>query len=274
MGDSLTRYQYLNFIGFLHTGQWASRKPSLESAKGWDGFAVKFSWDLSMKISNLRFGGYEICDCYRDEKHTIEIPLSEAQRYHNNVLGMKENRHYFDPIQNISVKYFWWTGYPFLMSAIPKITDFEDIDFNFRDQLLHNFSATYEHRYDTVESFLMEQIKPRNPDILIINMGMWQDSPALKALNENPKNFADAMKAAAKVPIWKTTTPLVKSSKSLDVEATMIALKNESLIFLDAYEILKPFSVGDEVYEDPCHFKPPMYALVNKHMLLLFEEIL
>ena len=34
VGDSLTRYQYLNLVNFLATGHWTSAKPSMTWEKG------------------------------------------------------------------------------------------------------------------------------------------------------------------------------------------------------------------------------------------------
>jgi len=90
MGDSITRYQYLNFIGFLHTAQWVSRPPYIESERAWNKRVG--DWVGFMKMSNLRFGGYEICDCYRDSHNPIPIEYTEEQMIDNWIPGMKENR--------------------------------------------------------------------------------------------------------------------------------------------------------------------------------------
>jgi hypothetical protein len=72
IGDSLTRFQYLNLINALHTGSWQTIRPSIVS-----GANVWVNWKSFHLSTNVRFGCNEICDCYRD-----------AVNY------FKENRHY------------------------------------------------------------------------------------------------------------------------------------------------------------------------------------
>ena len=106
-------------------------------------------------------------------------------------------------------------------------------------------------------------------------MGLWHSSPELKAMNDNPIKFADNLKLSSKWPIWKTTRPIRGvEGPGLDNTTTMTILKKQSITFLDAYEILKPFRMENDMYDDHCHFKPFIYALLNKHMLLLFEQLL
>ena len=61
IGDSLTRYQYLNLVHYLATGQWSSPHPANEREgdhKDWNSF---------YETTNARLGGREICDCYRKD---------------------------------------------------------------------------------------------------------------------------------------------------------------------------------------------------------------
>ncbi len=63
IGDSLSRYQYLNLVNFLEHGTWVTDpthlKPS-ENEHKFDGGRVEF-----YQITNQRLGWHEICDCYR-----------------------------------------------------------------------------------------------------------------------------------------------------------------------------------------------------------------
>lgn len=67
MGDSMTRYQYLNLAHFLATGNWTSDKamPNENERKfpGWTDF---------YQLTNQRMQGYEICDCQRANEIIIE----------------------------------------------------------------------------------------------------------------------------------------------------------------------------------------------------------
>ena len=61
VGDSLTRYQYLNLIYFLVHGVWgASGYPPNENEKKYN------NWTQFYQLTNERMGGHEICDCFRN----------------------------------------------------------------------------------------------------------------------------------------------------------------------------------------------------------------
>jgi len=69
MGDSLTRYQYLNFIQWLRRGNWTTPVPRLEHPGDWiapdfdhwNFFYAKSSGVLSAPADGIM----EYCDCYR-----------------------------------------------------------------------------------------------------------------------------------------------------------------------------------------------------------------
>ena len=62
IGDSLTRYQYLNLAYFLETGDWlASSDLPNENEKRFT------SWNHFYQVTNERMGGHEICDCFRSD---------------------------------------------------------------------------------------------------------------------------------------------------------------------------------------------------------------
>lgn len=84
IGDSLTRYQYLNLVYFLETGMWRSEEPenSLENKHS--------SWNDFYATTNQRLAGHEICDCFRGVTSAIE------------------NRYYIDG--SSQVKYFQMFG--------------------------------------------------------------------------------------------------------------------------------------------------------------------
>jgi len=279
IGDSLMRYQYLNFIGFLHTAQWISRPTHIEYEKAWGD-----DWERYLKISTLRFGGYEICDCYRNPGNPLSREYTEAQLKGNFVPGMKENRHYYDPMYNISIKFFFYTGFPFFMSKMPSHEDFINMDSSSDWWLFQGLSVpTFEFRYDMLDPFLSNQIMPRLPDVLFLNLGTWMESPVLAEINKNPKAFIDIFKKSAKFPIWKTTTAYLvdidhmESRSRVDEPKTLQAIRDENVLVFDAFQITRPFSADKKNYDDTFHFQPHVYAVLNKHFLSfltsIFDEI-
>jgi hypothetical protein len=69
MGDSVTRYQYLNLVHFLEHGIWNS-----DSSKPNENGHKFGSWNEFLRTTNQRLGGHEICDCHRlDSRDTNAI---------------------------------------------------------------------------------------------------------------------------------------------------------------------------------------------------------
>jgi hypothetical protein len=64
IGDSLTRYQYLNLVHFLEHGTWITDASNLMPSENEHTFG---NWTNFYKITNQRVRGHEICDCHRIE---------------------------------------------------------------------------------------------------------------------------------------------------------------------------------------------------------------
>ncbi len=127
VGDSLTRYQYLNLVQFLENGQWWNPDPQLECEFQWGGGERSSSWPLFYNVgrflgnwakhpdgmihssfflplfpspphhvqgTNARFNGREVCDCYREE------PAGRK--------GNIENRYYYNEEVDVWVSFFQW----------------------------------------------------------------------------------------------------------------------------------------------------------------------
>ena len=64
IGDSLTRYQYLNLIYYLEHGVWVANSTlKNENENTFNTFGA--GWNQFFQVTNERMGGHEICDCFR-----------------------------------------------------------------------------------------------------------------------------------------------------------------------------------------------------------------
>lgn len=90
VGDSVTRYQYLNLIYYLYNGQWINDndQPNLAYIKQYK------SWIQFYNCSNEIFHGNEKCDCYRGSKSKLTF----------------ESRYYSDPIHNNYISFLFKLG--------------------------------------------------------------------------------------------------------------------------------------------------------------------
>lgn len=61
IGDSLTRYQYLNLVNFLENGHRADHAPHLVEEFQWNDWVTFYT-----ESGRERLNGHEICDCRRE----------------------------------------------------------------------------------------------------------------------------------------------------------------------------------------------------------------
>ncbi len=93
LGDSLTRYQYLDLLYLLTYSEYLIDTPTYNIIN-------EYTFpDLNTfyKITNKILAPYEKCDCFRDSSR------------HNENFEF-ENRYYYNPTQNISLSYIMFTG--------------------------------------------------------------------------------------------------------------------------------------------------------------------
>eukprot|EP01041_Mallomonas_annulata_P011722 gene11722-24584_t len=200
IGDSLTRYQYLNFVHFLYTNSWFSAYPPNEIEREWG------SWDQFFKGTSVRMGCYETCDCYR----------SVSSISH-------ETRHYHDPVNNISIHLFLWLPTRNSISGYVKIP-LSDEQYNrciSGEKIEQNDKFLYS--YNDIISFLNDIIRPLSTDAIIINQGLWMH-PQLREEN-NFNIFAKTLSEITLFPIWKTTTAVKDTATAIDTDLIIAILQ-------------------------------------------------
>jgi hypothetical protein len=95
VGDSITRYQYLNLVYFLHLGSWFSSFPDFTREKDWK------SWKAFYMGTNNRLGCTAVCDCLRvDSLEGRAMPIDFTIQ--------KENRFWYNQEYNVSINLFVW----------------------------------------------------------------------------------------------------------------------------------------------------------------------
>eukprot|EP01041_Mallomonas_annulata_P008534 gene8534-17601_t len=193
IGDSLTRYQYLNLIHFMYTNTWFSPHPFNEVESQWNRNGSN-GWAKFFKGTSIRFGCFEICDC--------EV-LAGKKAY--------ENRHYHDPKYNISIHYFGWWPPGFINGSlnIPLSTEYYE-NCIYEKSLKNNNNSQFAYIYNDIVPFLDEIIRPLSPHAVIINQGIWPDLTLREP--QNFHKFAQILSEITPLPIWKTTTAILNSN--------------------------------------------------------------
>eukprot|EP01041_Mallomonas_annulata_P013583 gene13583-28840_t len=200
IGDSLTRYQYLNFVHFLYTNSWFSPHPRSELEHEWE------SWDAFFKGTSARTGCYEICDCHRNSSH----------------MG-HETRHYHDPANNISIHFFLWLP-PYIsvkgFLKIPLSNEYYNICISGNETEKND---TFHYSHNNIVSFLNTIIRPLSPDAIIINQGFWMHTQLREGKNFHV--FAKTLSEITLLPIWKTTTAVKDTAAAIDTDLIIAILQ-------------------------------------------------
>lgn len=255
VGDSLTRYQYVNLVHFLYTGRWRTSSPQLEWEKNF------LNWNTFYMLGSLRMGCYEICDCYREE----------------GVAEDKENRFYFDPVYNITIHFVAWCPSvvaPILMNDIPSIHEhgMYCANVSFFKGKWSNVSLTYTKKYasnklESLRLFFDEVIRPQNPDVVVVNQGHWQGFKEFRASNAVLKDFAAIVRRSSKKAVWKTTTASRSSSEPIDSPTFLQQISDAHLHIFDAYALTANLSKDSRSFVDNVHFMPFVYSIVNQKFI-------
>lgn len=289
IGDSITRYQYLNLVHWLYTGLWESPgKKRNEVEHDWvenDWFG---GWQSYYHGTNARLGGNEICDCFRGnpgQPYTQEVKL--------------ENRYYEDKDSQIRISFLLFCGsnYPFYATEpwnagnwcrSERTADIKHDDAQAgcqHQQVSHRTCAPLPcepgkcaspHEYsDTFEGILNISSQLGPIDSVVMASGYWQHMDTAEnrlALVD----FLSRLQAVSGSPqiFWKTTAAYSASAPwpqprepGIVADAPMLGWRVS-----DAWHITKDIPAlvqqrGIQAYWDHLHFLPWVYQGLNEMLL-------
>ena len=251
MGDSVTRYQYLDFIYYLHTGQWIQNDdyPNLVAEKTFG------SWIEFYNITNGAFDGKEKCDCYRAGKFD---PLS-----------IFETRYYTDPIRNNYIAYYQKFG---LLPAHGHWEPEYGFDNNSStpgsiptDYTIDN-GTLWEYNWVDVILNHIGKLQPR-PDFLVLNAGLWDHDLDNETLLHEIQVACTSLNITS---IYKTTTTTSNQTQGMIDRAYEITACE---IFDLCYNLSWTGDfLGLDYYWDKKHFLANMNQRFNEKLLLLLKH--
>lgn len=265
IGDSLTRYQYLNLIRYLHSGRWSDplsiQLCCEKTVENWDEFYARLS---------LTFGCNHICDCHNWKNDGS-----------SNITGTQENHYYYDPDLNLTISSHFWPGIvPMLQKTIqimPKPKYFQDYcryltTSYMKGEPVAATDYTPQWTYPDINSFLEEVVKPSQVDMLIVNFGHWEG-----ALNhhdvfkteEKVIKFCELATSMVPEVIWKVTTAKQKSPPVDDERFFSYLARYPTIKLFNAYkytvEVAYPVSMWDSL-----HYYSFVYRELN---IALLEQL-
>ena len=247
MGDSLSRYQYLDLVFFLsHNGTWPSPEdsPNMVVEKTHTNGWVQF-----YNFTNSALQPYEQCDCFR------------AQKF--NLATLIENRYYHDPERNNTVTYLQKFGkHPFKSSW--NVTDVHQDHMLVQDSSELNFVHQDADWISTIRDFVCH-MSPK-PSLFIFNAGLWSNHDLTNV--EVQQRIIEALQACEIVSMFKTTT-----KKKIECNQTWAEYEQQLCNLTDyCMDVRWTGLVPEEYYWDPLHFREPIYSMMNAQLLSLITS--
>jgi hypothetical protein len=199
LGDSVTRYQFLMLIHFLHTGHWVhdSMRPFLLSDESFG----RGDWRAFYSFIETYFEKeYMVCDCFRGNRW-------EKQKVENQFY---RDKGCLDNSVSFFAKFGTW-GFRGYHTASDINGWFQNSIGSYNDTKLSIPESVYEqanytYHYPTYEPFLrnvVAKLEPR-PRVVVINEGLWTD------VNLSDEavviGIRDTIRDLGMVSVYRTTT--------------------------------------------------------------------
>ncbi len=259
LGDSLTRYQYLDLVYFLKYGNWVdpADEPNLLLEKQHE------SWIDFYNYTNGQLQPYEECDCFRDG-------------IDNNMRFIIENRYFRDEERNNTVTYLQKFGDDFMRSSwnVSDIYTHKSSSLSSSSSSKHgplittraDFKPIHFFKWiQTIEEFVCK-MEPK-PSVFIFNEGIWANNDLVHVTLQG--DIVEALRKCNVLSMFKTTT---KSRGDTDRNFAKYEerLCNQTDYCLD---LTWTGMVPREMYWDRVHFIPPLYSYMNLELLSLLSSI-
>lgn len=272
IGDSLTRYQYLNLVFFLTTGEKVSPvAPSNENERQWR------DWNHFYDGTNARLQGREICDCHRWDRKVPPIPIFE-NRYWKGPSASKTRVTY---IQMFGDKGVW--GHNTTMLGMPCFEHVLEQNGNYstckqKYCMPGACNGDFHWKFGAMEGIhhLTETLRP---DIMVVNS---HHHTSWDTENRSAELVA-ALRASRSVSpntqfFWKTGTPTKQQLFGRDghrIDSTIAAaVKRADFRIFEAARILStiPWNRKWGTFWDDKHFCPAIYYTLNQALLMQLCE--
>lgn len=198
IGDSVTRYQYLNLIYFLELGTWPDPFFHDKVMKGNPCCEQSFqNWDTFYQEVNQAFNGNELCDCWKRSDILVE------------------NRRYYNRELDCHVIFVWYGRSPIYMRQNFALYPYDIIcDLN-DTNCVPDVTTTFDTF--TIGSIVENVTHAFHPDLLFLNWGhhhtYYTNTKGGRWVYADLTGVLDRLKASSYKTrfIFKKTTPVCHS---------------------------------------------------------------
>jgi len=259
VGDSVTRYMYLDLVYYLKHNQWIADTvaPNILNAKHYP------SWNEHYKFSNLALSPNEQCDCFRNNPSNASAINKEETI---------ENRYFSDTIRNNYVTFIEvFGGYPAHGHWLPPEVhrDHGPMDF----EKLQTDPFTWRYDWPGLIRHYLNDLNPK-PDYLIFNEGLWIEHELGNA--QVRQSIKDALDDTGIVGIYKTTTlPNINSGLAKRSAGVVFNRHDDAMCELidNVLDFTWTKDLGGEHYWDGVHFMPHVNRGMNMELLDLLKRL-
>jgi hypothetical protein len=261
VGDSVTRYMYLDLVYFLRHNKWIQDDdyPNILNAKHYP------SWNAHYNASNQALSPNEVCDCFRNNpENSSHIDKEETI----------ENRYFVDRERNNYATFIEvFGGYQSHGHLMPQdaFQQRQHSELNFDKLLTDPF--VWRHDWPGLIRNYLNKMTPK-PDYLVFNEGLWIEH---ELGNEEVQiSIKNALDDTGIIGIYKTTTlPNINSGLAKRSAGVVFNRHDDAMCKLIGkyLDFAWTKDLGNEHYWDGVHFKPHVNRGMNMELLDFLQKL-
>jgi hypothetical protein len=261
VGDSVTRYMYLDLVYFLLHNKWIQDDdyPNILNAKHYP------SWNAHYNASNMALSPNEECDCFRNNpENSSHIDKEETI----------ENRYFADPERNNYATFIEvFGGYQAHGHLMPQdaFQQHQNKELDFGKLLTDPF--VWRHDWPGLIRDYLNKMTPK-PDYLVFNEGLWIEH---ELGNEQVRiSIKNALTDTGIIGIYKTTTlPNINSGLAKRSAGVVFNRHDDAMCELigNYLDFSWTKELGNEHYWDGVHFKPHVNRGMNMELLDFLQKL-
>mmetsp|Transcript_45929 Transcript_45929/g.112050 ORF Transcript_45929/g.112050 Transcript_45929/m.112050 type:complete len:377 (+) Transcript_45929:51-1181(+) len=254
VGDSVTRYQYLNLVNYIENGTWDTRA-TLDNGTTSRTYIKETNfpgtWPELFDFTNKMFHGNEICDCYRNPDNGAYLPTVREARYYADSVKNNNYVSYFPRYGDMGTR-----GNLLPHQLLQQQQVVENSTFYLNTEIP---TFQWDYNWTSLIFQYVARMEPK-PQYFVFNSGLWQnhdlDEPTILAIRE-------ALVENEIVGIYKTTTRAKNERGNKN-------LQPYEQVACEVFPCLNLHWTADlphRDYLDRVHFSGPAYRRMNQQLL-------
>lgn len=245
MGDSITRYQYIDLVYLITFQEYLIDSDTLNPVNE----HTFQDWNTYYAYTNEKLSPYEKCDCFRDNS------LHDERKEF-------ENRYYHHPRYNITITYIMFTGRFDTLKG--HWYDSGDVE-KYREPSSYYYKEFWSGSLRSKSDWLLS-LSPYPTQILVMNVGHHPQKTFSNA--DSAKETIQFLETKFSTFIWKTTTFAIGQDEERKTDEAICVVSTTHCLNLSWTKHLNTVC-----YWDDKHFYAPVYSLMNSQLIHFLESL-